>query len=134
MSDKERVTVNLDAVNVEWIDARCNNRSAFLNELVDEARTGGAAAKKIMSEFERRRLKAQAEVLQSQYETIQEQITELDEREEAREKAREADLDDAAEALKETELKPTNPAVKTQAEKVALTEPELIEEVKKRHP
>lgn len=89
----KRITVSLSEENVEWMDDRDKNRSAFIDSLLDEARTG--TGEHAVREYRLRQLQTEREAAAAKLDAVEDEIGELREQierseEERREIAREA--------------------------------------------
>lgn len=127
--DKKRITVTLSKENISWLDANYNNRSGYINDLLDNAREGGGNVDSAIRAYQIENLqsdiagkKAQLEAKKSRLETLKsQQRSEMAEQEQT--------IQDAKEALDGTCLSPDNPAVKHWAGEAGITPEELIEEI-----
>lgn len=123
------VTVNLDDVNVEWLDAETDNRSAFVNKLVTKAREGSGEVDEAVAQFQREKLRRDREALEVQIEGIDKQLETIQKRMEAAEGQKEASLEASIEDLEGTPRDPTNPAIQTHAERLNMSPAALVEEL-----
>ena len=99
MSSKERITVTLDPENAEWLDAECNNRSAFINDLLEDYRTGGRDMENAVAAFRLRQLEAQKTSLESQVESVESEINAVSEAMTTPEDRRQEVVEDAVNEL-----------------------------------
>lgn len=79
---KTRVTLTLEEENVEWLDSVCNNRSAYVNDILEEARVGEYETMDILTAFERKKLDVEQKQLQAKLEAIEEAKEEFESKEE----------------------------------------------------
>ena len=123
------VTVNLDDVNVEWLDAETDNRSAFVNKLVTKAREGSGEVDEAVAQFQREKLRRDREALQVQIEGIDKQLETIQKRMEAAEGQKKASLEASIEDLEGTPRDPTNVAIQKHAERLNMSPAALVEEL-----
>jgi hypothetical protein len=79
---KQRVTLTLEEENVEWMDSVCNNRSAYVNDIITEARRGDYNTTDILTAFERKKLDVEQKQLEAKLEAVQEAKKEFQTKEE----------------------------------------------------
>jgi hypothetical protein len=142
--EKTPVSVNLRDDHKEWMDAENINRSALVNDLIEQYRNGPAKAEYAAKEYRKQQLqvdieKARAEIntKKPQLERIEEELNEIEDREHREKQDR---IEKAANALRVDELNTTGPyvatdeeVVKQEAEKVGCTVAELKEEAIRQH-
>jgi len=126
---RKRVGITLDPANVEWLDQHCDNRSAFINDLLTRARNNEDAIDRVVARYRIEQLKREKATLESQMEGIDEQLEELQERAVRGEEKREVRFEEAKQNLSDVPADPTNPAVQTQAEKLDMSPQELAEKL-----
>lgn len=123
------VTVNLDDVNVEWLDAETDNRSAFVNRLITTAREGSGEIDQAVAQFQREKLRRDREALEVKIEGIDKQLSTIDNRMEANAGQNQASLEAAIDDLSDTPRDPTNPAIQNHAQKLNMSPHALVEEL-----
>ena len=126
---RERISVTVDPANAEWLDEHCDNRSAFINDLLTRARNNEDAIDRVVARYRIEQLKRERATLESQMEGIDQQLAELEDRVERSEDKREVRLDEAKENLRDVPPEPTNPAVQTWSDKLDMSPQELVEEL-----
>lgn len=77
--DKQRITATVDEENAEWLDETKDNKSAYINQLLTEARLGKSGVDGIIREFKKKDLRMQRETLEGRVELVKDQLEELDE-------------------------------------------------------
>ena len=134
--DKKRVAVTLSPENVDWLDGKYNNRSAFIDDLLTECKDGNGRADVAVRELRIQQLEEEADELEHEADSLRrkaerkrEQVEELREQNHLSEEQTEADLAEAQDALEHVPLEPTNPAVENWAEKLGMTPIELVEKL-----
>ena len=125
------VSVNLDEELVEYIDERSDNRSAFINDLVENHRDSKSIANEAVAEFRKRQLKQKKAALESELELFEDELEEVNKTLKSSHEMAEVELAEAREALEEAgvNITPTNPAVENWAEKLGVTPVELVEKL-----
>lgn len=128
--EKKIVTVSLSKRNVEWVDGQCNNRSAYVNDLIDAAREGGRAdVDTVVKRHELMRLKSQREEMKGSIESINNQIERYEAELEQQSAKRGEVVREAKQLFEGMDVGVENPAVKNKAEEAEMTPAELLEEI-----
>ncbi len=134
--EKERVAVTLSPENVEWLDERYNNRSAFIDDLLTQAKDGNGRADEAVRELRIQQLEEEADDLEAKAESLKRQAErkrakaeQLREENKVANKQATAKLEEARDALQHTPLEPDNPAVEKWATDLGITPGELIEKL-----
>jgi len=129
MVDKLSTSVSLTAENREYLDREVNNRSAFINDLIEAHRQGKSDIEETIARYRREQLKSELRTVDSRKEEIEHEL-ELINQQISEEKERQQEVvANAREALTETPKTPDNPAVETWAEKANLTPEELLDRI-----
>lgn len=126
---RQRIAVTVDPENVEWLDEHCDNRSAFINDLLTRARNNEDAIDRVVARYRIEQLKREKATLESQMDGIDEQLAELEDKVDRTEEKREVRLDEAKANLDDVPADPTNPAVQTWSEKLDMSPQELVSEL-----
>jgi len=126
---RKRVAVTLDPANVEWLDQHCDNRSAFINDLLTRARNNEDAIDRVVARYRIEQLKREKATHEAQIEGIEQQLDELEDRKARGEEKREVRLEEAKQNLTDVPPDPTNPAVQTWADKLDMSPQGLAEEL-----
>lgn len=126
---RERIAVTLEPANVEWLDAHCDNRSAFINNLITRARNNEETIDQVVARYRMEQLKRERATLESKQEAIDEQLAELEDRMERSEDQREVKLEEAKQRLEGVPADPTNTAVQHWSEKLDMSPNELASEL-----
>jgi seryl-tRNA synthetase len=127
MSDKKTRTVSLDPENDEWLSEK-DNASATVNDLVTQLREGGDKATAVL-DLQIQQKRREITEAENRVERLNASLDELLTLRETMDEQEVARLNDAREALSDTELSATNPAVKNWASKLGLKPVELIEQL-----
>lgn len=128
MTEKQIVSVSLTEENVEWLDAQTNNRSAYLNDVIDEIREGGGSAA-VIREFERRRLESQRKSIKAQLDTVTDQLEAIESMESKQEQQQNEVIERCVENWGRLPDR-DSPGVETQAEKAGMEPDEFYEALK----
>ena len=126
---RERISVTVDPENAAWLDEHCDNRSAFINDLLTRARNNEDAIDRVVARYRIEQLKREKATHQSQIEGIDEQLAELQDKVDRDEEKREVRLEEAKANLDDVPADPTNPAVQTWSEKLDMSPQELVSEL-----
>jgi len=129
MSEKEPRSINFTKENLEYIDRNCNNRSGFVNDLVEAHRQGTSDMKEAVARFRAEQLRSQKADLKGRLGSIE---SELEKVEDNLTKAREQNkvkLSEAKQALSETPKDTDNPAIQHWADELNMTPEDLIDEL-----
>lgn len=129
MSEKQRVTLNLDSGLVAWMDEEYGNRSKFVNDLLQRAKEGDSQMDRVVAQYQLEQLKGQKATVESRLESIEGQINKFKKKAQRFEEEQENVVEDAYDSLNTTRLEPDNPAVENWADKAEMTPEELIEEL-----
>lgn len=129
MTEKVSTSISLTAKNRDYLDREVNNRSGFINDLIDAHREGKSEMNEAIARFRREQLEQELnsvtrreDEIRNELETLNEQITQEQQRKQEK-------LEDAKEAIGGMNLTADNPAVKNWAEKVDMNPEELLEEL-----
>jgi DNA anti-recombination protein RmuC len=129
MTEKVSTSISLTAENRDYLDREVNNRSGFINDLIDAHREGKSEMNEAIARFRREQLEQELnsvtrreDEIRNELETLNEQITQEQQRKQEK-------LEDAKEAIGGMDLAADNPAVKNWAEKVGMSPQELLEEL-----
>lgn len=125
----ERISVSVSKENLLWLDANYNNRSAFINDLLTNAREGNGQVDSAIREYQIQQLESELAGMKSQVETKAARLESLKAEQRSDELEKERLWEEAKDALEEVPKEPDNPAVKNWAGKLELTPTELIEEL-----
>lgn len=126
---REKIAITISGENLAWMDKNYSNRSALIDDLLTRARKGEGEIDRAVARYQKEQLKREKATLETQMESVEEQLEIIDKRMERRESYEETKLEEAREILKDIEHDPTNPAVKTQAEKLDISPKELVEKL-----
>lgn len=80
--EKQRTTLTLTQENVEWLDTVCNNRSAYVDDILTEARKGDYSATDILTAFERKKLDIEEQQLKAKLDAVKDAKQEFETQEE----------------------------------------------------
>jgi DNA anti-recombination protein RmuC len=129
MTEKVSTSISLTAKNRDYLDREVNNRSGFINDLIDAHREGKSEMDEAIARFRREQLEQELnsvtrreDEIRNELETLNEQITQEQQRKQEK-------LEDAKEAIGGMHLTADNPAVKNWAENVGMSPEELLEEL-----
>jgi DNA anti-recombination protein RmuC len=129
MTEKVSTSISLTAENRDYLDREVNNRSGFINDLIDAHREGKSEMNEAIARFRREQLEQELnsvtrreDEIRNELETLNEQITQEQQRKQEK-------LEDAKEAIGGMNLAADNPAVKNWAAKVGMNPEELLEEL-----
>jgi len=125
---KERISVSLTTENVEWLDAQTNNRSAYLNDVINEIREGGGSAA-VIREFERRRLESQKASIKAQLDTVTDQLEAIESMESKEQRKQQEVIERCVENWGRLPDR-DSPGIETQAEKADMEPDEFYKELK----
>lgn len=78
---KVRVTLTLEEENVDWMDDVCNNRSAYVDDILTEARKGGYDTQDILTAFERKKLDVEEQQLEAKLQAVKDTKEEFESKE-----------------------------------------------------
>lgn len=129
MSEKVRITVTVEPVNAEYLDRETNNRSAFINELIEAHRKGVDGTEDAVARYRKEQIESELQQVQSREETLRTQLESIENRLKTEQEHREEQLDEAAEVLADVPADPENPAVKNWARKLSMKPEELLEAI-----
>jgi multidrug resistance efflux pump len=126
----KQISVTLSEQNIAWLDAHYNNRSGYIDDLLDKAREGNGGVDDAVREYQIQQLKSEVAGMEAELGTKKARLNTLQKQQESEQAEKERLLEEAHEALDGARLVPDNPAVENWAEKVDMTPEELINEVK----
>jgi len=129
MSDKVRTSVSLTEENKAYLDSETNNRSAFINDLIDAHRKGKSDMDEVIARYRREQLKAERRKAKNTVERVDSELETIDKQLEQKQAERESELDEARNVLADVPNDPENPAIQNWAEDLDMTPEELINEL-----
>jgi len=129
MSDKVRTSVSLTEENKAYLDSETNNRSAFINDLIDAHRKGKSDMDEVIARYRREQLKAERRKAKNTVERVDSELETIDKQLEQKQAERESELDEARDVLADVPNDPENPAIQNWAEDLDMTPEELISEL-----
>jgi len=129
MSDKVRTSVSLTEENKAYLDSETNNRSAFINDLIDAHRKGKSDMDEVIARYRREQLKAERRKAKNTVERVDSELETIDKQLEQKQAERESELDEARDVLTDVPNDPENPAIQNWAEDLDMTPEELISEL-----
>lgn len=115
MTDKTPTTLNLTEANIEYLDAETDNRSAFVNELLEAHREGIGD---MLNQYRLDQLQVEKDTALSKAERIDDEMEAIRGQIESAEERREREFAETAEQMDGIPAAPDNAAVQTQAEKL----------------
>lgn len=125
MSDKKRRSVTLDPENYEYLQG-LDNGSAVINRVVTQLRKGGDEQTAAI-DLQIRQKKRELENAQDEVTRLETELTELTELRDELQNRDGVELVQAREALADTPKEETNPAVQHWADRLGMTEKELLD-------
>jgi len=129
MSDKVSTSVTLSQKNKEYVDNEVNNRSAFINDLIEAHRQGKSDMNEAIARYRKQQLESELRTVETKREQILDEL-EYFEQQVSEEKARKEELlAEAREKLTDVPRREDNPAIQNWAEKIGITATQLIEEL-----
>jgi predicted nucleic acid-binding Zn-ribbon protein len=129
MSDKKVTSVGLDPKNAEYLDQETNNKSRFINDLIEAHRHGTSEMEEVVIRYQREQLQSELRQIESRKESVESQLEIIDKRVTSKEQHREEQFAEAREVLADVPADPENPAVENWASKLDMTPSELLEEL-----
>jgi len=129
MSDKVRTSVSLTEENKAYLDSETNNRSAFINDLIDAHRKGKSDMDEVIARYRREQLKAERRKAKNTVERVDSELETIDKQLEQKQAERESELDEARDVLTDVPNDPENPAIQNWADDLDMTPEELISEL-----
>lgn len=129
MSDKVRKTFSLDAQNADYLDRETNNKSGFINDLIEAHRQGASEVETAVARHREEQLQSELRQVKSRENSIKSQLETVQKRLSTEEERREEKMEEARNALETVPMEVDNPAVENWARKLKMTPAELIEEV-----
>jgi len=129
MSDKVRTSVSLTEENKAYLDSETNNRSAFINDLIDAHRKGKSDMDEVIARYRREQLKAERRKAKNTVERVDSELETIDKQLEQKQAERESELDEARDVLTDVPNDPENPAIQNWAEDLDMTPEELVDEL-----
>jgi len=125
MSDKKRRSVTLDPENYEYLQ-QLDNGSAVINRVVSQLRKGGDEQTAAI-DLQIRQKKRELSNAEDEVARIETELTELTQLRDELQNRDSVELVQAREALEGTPKEETNPAVQHWADKLGMTEQELLD-------
>lgn len=129
MSDKTPTSVNLRDDHREWMDQECINRSAFINDLIEEYRQSEGRMDDVIRTYQVQQLRADIEAEKSKIESKENRLEELVNEQRERSHKLGAELERARDVLKDVPKEPNNPAIEKWAADLGMTTTELVEKL-----
>lgn len=129
MSDKVSTSITLEAENREYLDREVNNRSAFINDLIEAHRQGKSDIDEAIARYRRQQLQSELNTVESRKEEIENELDLINKQVQKEEARKQEMLAEAKHKLSDIPHSPDNPAVENWAEKLDMTPEELIEEL-----
>lgn len=129
MSEKVPTSVTLTQENLAYLDREVNNRSGFINDLIEAHRTGSSDMEEAIARHRREQLESELRTVELREETIRDELEHVREIITVEEERVESTLEEARETLADAPRDPENPAIKQWAKKVNMRPAELIEEL-----
>lgn len=129
MSDKVSTSVTLEPENREYLDREVNNRSAFINDLIEAHRKGKSEMEEAIARHRKQQLKSELRSVESREEQITNELEHINQKIASEEERKERLWKEAIDALEGVPMEPDNPAVQNWAGKLDMTPAELIEEI-----
>lgn len=126
---REKIAVTISRKNLAWLDEHYNNRSSLIDDLLTRARRGEGEIQRAVARYQKEQLEREKATLETQIEGVEAQLETVETRLERETEREQTQLDEARETLEGVERDPTNPGVKTQAEKLDMTPEELLEKL-----
>lgn len=127
MTEKVSTSISLTVENREYLDREVNNRSGFINDLIDAHREGKSEMDEAIARFRREQLESELNTVKRRKEEIADELEYLNEQITQEQERKQERLEEAKEALGGQSLGVDNAAVKNWAEKVDMTPEELLE-------
>lgn len=131
MTDRISTSVTLTAENREYLDREVNNRSAFINDLIEAHRQGKSDMEETIARYRKEQLKSELRTVNSRQEELHNELELINQQISEEQERKQNIIEDAREALAKTPKTVDNPAVETWAQKAGLTPEELIERLEK---
>jgi len=129
MSEKVRTSVSLTQENKAYLDSETNNRSAFINDLIDAHRKGKSDMDEVVARYRREQLEAERRKAQNTVERVESELETIDKQLAEKQAEKEDALDEAREVLADVPKDPENPAIQNWADDLDMTPEELIDEL-----
>lgn len=129
MSEKVRTSVSLTQENKAYLDSETNNRSAFINDLIDAHRKGKSDMDEVVARYRREQLEAERRKAQNTVERVESELETIDKQLAEKQAEKEDALDEAREVLADVPKEPENPAIQNWADDLDMTPEELLEEL-----
>jgi len=129
VSDRERISVTLESENVAYLDREVNNRSAFINDLIEAHRKGKSEIDEAVARHRKQQLESELRRIESEKSSVQSELEHLEEKLSREEARKQEKLQEARDTLEPGQFVPENPAVENWADKLDMTPEELIEEL-----
>jgi len=127
MSEKRPVSLNLSEQNIAWMDEQCNNRSAYVDELLTRAREGGDELEGIIARYQAEQLRAQKAQLETRLEGVSDQLERVEKKAFQAEEKQQDVLQEARDVIRPDKRNEDNPAVQTWAKKAEMGVSEFLE-------
>lgn len=127
MSDKVSTSVTLTTENREYLDREVNNRSAFINDLIEAHRNGKSDMEEAIARHRREQLLSELNRVESREEQIKDELEHIQMRISEEQERKAEQLEKAKDALAEVPKEPDNPAIENWADKLDMTPRELLD-------
>jgi len=129
MSDKVSTSITLEPKNREYLDREVNNRSAFINDLIEAHRQGKSEIDEAIARYRREQLQSELNTVESRKEQIENELEIINKQVQKEEARKQEMLAEAKQKLSDIPHSPDNPAVENWADKLDMTPDELIQEL-----
>lgn len=129
MSDKTSTSVSLTAENREYLDREVNNRSAFINDLIQAHRQGKSDIDEAIARYRQEQLESELRKVESRRRELEDELDVIQKQVTAEQERKQELLEEAREALEDTPRDPDNPAIQNWADDLDVTPDELIEKL-----
>lgn len=129
VTDKKVVSVSLDEEAVEYLDKVSDNRSAFINGLLEDHRESKSVANEAVAEFRKKQLEQKKAAMESQLELFEDELEDIEETLQDSKQQVDAEIEEARLVLEDVPKDPSNPGVKNWARKLGMTPQELLDEI-----
>jgi hypothetical protein len=127
VSEKVRITVTVEPVNADYLDRETNNRSAFINELIEAHRKGVEGTDDAIARYRKEQIESELQQVESREETLRSQLESVEKQLTSRKEHREEQLSEARDVLADVPPDPENAAVENWARKLDMAPEELLE-------
>lgn len=125
---KKRRSVSLEPKVHEYLSREEVNASALVNDLV-RRHMDGAAEDAAIIELRKQQVESEVDHLRARTESKLNELEQLEEKLQTHSSQRRAELENALEKLQSVPQEPSNPAIRTHADKLDMTPEQLIEKI-----